>query len=58
MHDPIFKNYTSFYNTVYYLQNGYVWNENECWASRYSCLYTVGINTLDEKRTKYRSVFF
>ena len=30
--------------------------KNTCWAWRYSFIYTVGINTLGEKRTKYHNV--
>ena len=32
--------------------------KNACWVWRYSFIYTVGKNTLDEKRTKYYSVVY
>ena len=58
MHDPIFVNNTYFVRQ--YITYNMVKSEtkNACWAWSFSFIYTVGINTLDEKRTKYRSVFY
>ena len=52
MHDLNFKNNTSFCTTIYYLQTGLV-GIIKCMLSLkiHVYIYTVGINTLDEKRT-------